>query len=56
MRNQDRFSESLKILLPLPEKFHEIGDDENFANCLVLMANVFDNQGNKEKAKEYNLL
>lgn len=56
MQTQGRFSESLKILAPLGKKFHEYGDDYYYANCLVLTANVFDNQGDNKKAKEYNNL
>lgn len=56
MQTQGRYSESLKLLIPLTNKFHEIGDDYNYANCLVCMANVYSNQGDKEKAEEYNLL
>lgn len=55
MQNQGRYSESLKMLLPLTERFYESGDQYNYANCMVLMANVYNNQGNNEKAKEYNL-
>lgn len=56
MQTQGRYSESLKLLIPLTNKFHEIGDDYNYAGCLVCMANVYSNQGDKEKAEEYNIL
>lgn len=55
MQTQGRYSESLKMLLPLTEKFLEAGDKYNYANCLVFIANIYNNQGDNEKAIEYNL-
>ena len=53
---QARYSESLKRLLPLSEKFKARGDDFYYANSLVMMANIYNSQGDKEKAKKYNTL
>ena len=54
MYQQARYSEALKRLLPLAEKFKAKGDAYYYANSLVMMANIYDRQGNNEKAKEYN--
>lgn len=53
---QARYSESLKRLLPLSEKFRAKGDDFYYANSLVMMANIYDRQGDNENAKKYNTL
>jgi len=54
MTQQARYSEALKRLLPLAEKFKAKGDDYYYANSLVMVANIYDKQGNNEKSKEYN--
>jgi signal transduction histidine kinase len=53
---QGRYSEALKRLLPLSEKFRAKGDDFFYANCLVMIANIYNRQGDNEKAKKYNTL
>ncbi len=51
---QARYSEALKRLLPLAEKFKVKGDDYYYANSLVMMANIYDQQGDNEKSMKYN--
>ena len=53
---QARYSEALKRLLPLAGKFRAKGDDYYYANCLVMMANIYDQQGDNEKSMKYNKL
>jgi signal transduction histidine kinase len=53
MYQQSRYTEALKRLLPLAEQFKAKGDDYYYANSLVMMANIYDGQDNRESAKEY---
>ena len=53
MYQQARYSEVLKRLIPLAEKFKAKGNDYYYANSLVMMANIYNDQGNKESSKEY---
>lgn len=56
MYQQARYSEALKRLFPLVEKFKTRDDDYYYANSLVMVANIYDQQGNQKKSKEYNKL
>lgn len=55
MQTQGRNSEALPILLKLTKRFKALGDEYNYAQCLVTLASVYENQGDYEKSREYNL-
>ncbi|MGM0505398.1 MAG: ATP-binding protein, partial [Bacteroidota bacterium] len=55
MQSQGRNSEALPVLLQLTKKFKALGDEYNYAQCLVTLASVYENQGDFEKSREYNL-
>jgi len=55
MQTQGRDSEALPILLKLTKRFKALDDEYNYAQCLVTLASVYENQGDYEKSREYNL-
>ncbi|MFP4025176.1 MAG: ATP-binding protein [Thiohalospira sp.] len=55
MQTQGRDSEALPILLKLAKRFKALGDEYNYAQCLVTLASIYENQGDYEKSREYNL-
>ena len=55
MQTQGRDSEALPILLKLTKRFKALDDEYNYAQCLVSLASVYENQGDYEKSREYNL-
>lgn len=55
MQTQGRDSEALPILLKLTKRFKALGDEYNYAQCLVTLASAYENQGDYEKSREYNL-
>ncbi|MFW6218997.1 MAG: tetratricopeptide repeat protein [Bacteroidota bacterium] len=54
MNTQKRFTESLPLLNELLHGFHEKNDRYNYSNCIVLMANVYQHQGDLERAIKFN--
>jgi signal transduction histidine kinase len=55
MQTQGRYSEALPVLLKLTKKFKALDDEYNYAQCLVTLASVYENQEDYEKSREYNL-